>query len=159
MLSCLALVFRFNMIFQRHFNACFCKSNKPVWLRMNKELSDFTTLTYRRESGATIDLLWTGYRLKLFLYMLDEMFNVFKQLKSPITETIAPEAEMEQVMAESGTDVHLVECSAEAEPMSPDTMEAVATQEVETMGVEFQGEAPGGLAGLDAQMSSSQPQP
>ena len=62
----------------------------------------------------------------------------------PSAKTIAPAVEMEWVSLMTGgnTDVHLVECSAEAEPMSSNTTEAVAMQEVETMDVELQGKLP-----------------
>ena len=33
-------------------------------------------------------------------------------------------------------DIHLLECSEEVEPMSPDTTEVVAMQELETMDIE-----------------------
>ena len=69
------------MIFQRCFNAHFCKSNEPIWLHVNEELSNFNMPTYRCETGTAIKLLQPGYRLYLFLYVLDELFHVFKQLR------------------------------------------------------------------------------
>ena len=58
-------------------------------------------------------------------------------------------------MAEGDTDV---EYHAKSEPMSLDTTE-VATQEVEVMDAESQGEAIGELAGLDTQAPSPQAHP
>ena len=78
----------------------------------------------------------------------------------PCAETGTWEEEMgwDSLLAEGGTDVHLIECRAESEWMSPDTTEA-ATQEVEIMDVEPQGEVAGELAGLDAQVPSLQAHP
>ena len=59
----------------------------------------------------------------------------------PCTKTVVPEEEIERVSlaTEGDTDVHLVECSAEAEPMSSGTTVVAAMQEVEIMDVEPRG--------------------
>ena len=72
--------------------------------------------------------------------------------------TSEEETGRDSLLVEGSTDVHLVECHAESEQMSPNTTE-VTTQEVEIMDVEPQGEAAGELAGLDAQVPSPQAHP
>ena len=47
---------------------------------MNEEAVDFHTLTFQRETGAALDMLVTGYRLCIFMYVLDELFFVFNKL-------------------------------------------------------------------------------
>ena len=69
-------------MFKRHFNAWFCKNNKPIWHHINEELSDFHTPTDKCETGTAIKVLYTGYWQHIFLYVLDELFHIFKKLKA-----------------------------------------------------------------------------
>ena len=76
MYSCWASIYRFNIIFQRHFDTPFAHCNELVWCHANEDLVDFTSLTFQRETGTAIDLLCMGYRPHLFLYVLDELFFI-----------------------------------------------------------------------------------
>ena len=79
-LTLLTLVFRFDMIFRRHFGGRFCRDNEHLWCHVNEEAADFHTLTFQREMGTTLDVLCTGYRPYILMYALDELFFVFKKL-------------------------------------------------------------------------------
>ena len=45
-------------------------------------MSDFHTLTCKHETAMAIKVLHTGYCLCILLYMLDELFCIFKKLKT-----------------------------------------------------------------------------
>ena len=60
-LSLLTLVFRFDVIFHRHFGSRFCKGNEHLWCHVNEEAVDFHSLTFQREMGMALDVLHTGY--------------------------------------------------------------------------------------------------
>ena len=79
-LSWLTLVFRFDVIFHGHFGGRFCKGNEHLWHHVNKETVDFHTPTFKRGTGMVLDMLHTGYHLCVLMYMLDELFFVFKKL-------------------------------------------------------------------------------
>ena len=81
-LSLLTLVFRFDVIFHRCFSGRFCKGNEHLWCHVNKETVDFHILTFEREMGMALDVLHTGYCLRILMYMLDELFFVFKKLQA-----------------------------------------------------------------------------
>ena len=80
-LSLLTLVFRFDVIFHRHFSGRFCRDNEHLWHHTNKEAVDFHTLTFQREMGAALDVLCTGYHPRILMYALDKLFFVFKKLQ------------------------------------------------------------------------------
>ena len=81
-LSLLTLVFRFDVIFHRHFGGRFCKGNEHLWHHMNEEVVDFHTLTFQREMGVALDMLCTSYHLCILMYILDKLFFVFKKLQA-----------------------------------------------------------------------------
>ena len=72
--------FRFDMIFHRRFGGRFCKSNEHLWCHVNKEVVDFHTPTFQRETSVALDMLRIGYHPCILMYMLDELFFVFKKL-------------------------------------------------------------------------------
>ena len=77
-LNDLALIFRFGVIFQRCFKGKFSKSNEHLWWHINTEKADFQTLTYEQDTGTPIDVLRTGSCPCMLLYMLDELFYVYR---------------------------------------------------------------------------------
>ena len=79
-LSLLTLVFRFDVIFHRHFGGRFCRGSEHLWCHVNEEAVDFHTPTFQREMGMALDVLHTGYYLHVLMYTLDELFFVFKKL-------------------------------------------------------------------------------
>ena len=79
-LSLLTLVFRFYVIFHRHFSGRFHRGNEYLWCHVNEEVVDFHTSTFERERGMALDVLCTGYHLCILVYVLDELFFVFKKL-------------------------------------------------------------------------------
>ena len=79
-LSLLTLVFRFDVIFHRHFGGRFCKSNEHLWCHVNEEVANFHILTFQREMGTALDVLHTGCHPCILMYVLDELFFVFKKL-------------------------------------------------------------------------------
>ena len=81
-LSLLTLVFRFDVIFHRHFGGRFCRGSEHLWHHVNDEAMDFHTPTFQRETGAALDMLHTGYCLHVLMYMLDELFFIFKKLQA-----------------------------------------------------------------------------
>ena len=81
-LRLLTLVFRFDMIFHRHFGGRFCKGNEHLWHHVNEEAVDFHTPTFQGKMGAILDMLHTGYHLCILMYALDELFFVFKKLQA-----------------------------------------------------------------------------
>ena len=78
----LTLVFRFDMISHRHFGGRFCKGNEHLWHHVNEEMADFHTLTFERGTGMALDMLHIGYHPCILMYMLDELFFVFKKLQT-----------------------------------------------------------------------------
>ena len=68
------------MIFKRCFRGRFCKGNEHLWHHVNAEVVDFHTPTYERETGVAIDVLQTGSHPRMLLYMLDELFYVYKRV-------------------------------------------------------------------------------
>ena len=81
-LSWLTPVFRFNVIFHRHFGGMFCKGNEHLRCHVNEEMADFHTPTFERGTGVALDMLRTGYCLHILMYMFDELFFVFKKLRA-----------------------------------------------------------------------------
>ena len=79
-LSLLTLAFRFDVIFHRHFGGRFCRGNEHLWCHVNEEMADFHTPTFEREMGMALDVLHTSYHLHILMYMLNELFFVFKKL-------------------------------------------------------------------------------
>ena len=79
-LSLLTLVFKFDVIFHRCFGGKLCKGNEHLWHHVNEKIADFHTLTYEREMGVALDMLHTSYNPCLLMYVLDELFFVFKKL-------------------------------------------------------------------------------
>ena len=77
-LSLLTLALRFDVIFYRRFSGRFC--NEHLWCHTNEEAVDFHTLIFKREMGAALDMLHTGYCPCILMYSLDELFFVFKKL-------------------------------------------------------------------------------
>ena len=77
-LNDLALIFRFGEIFKRHFKGKFSKSNEHLWWHVNVEIADFQTPTYEWDKGMPIDVLRTGSHPCMLLYVLDELFYVYK---------------------------------------------------------------------------------
>ena len=45
-------------------------------------MADFHTLTFKRETGAALDMLRTSYHPRVLMYALDELFFVFKKLRA-----------------------------------------------------------------------------
>ena len=80
-LNILTLVFRFNVIFNRCFGGRFHTCSEHLWCHMNEEVADFITLTFQREMGMAIDVLHTGYHPSILMYMLDEIFFVYKKMQ------------------------------------------------------------------------------
>ena len=68
----------FDVIFKKHFEGKFSKSNEHLWQHVKAEIADFQTPTYERDTGAPIDVLRTGSHLCMLLYVLDELFYVYK---------------------------------------------------------------------------------
>ena len=81
-LSLLTLVFRFDMIFHKRLGGRFCKSNEHLWHHVNEEAVDFHTMTFQSETGMALDMLHTSYYPHLLLYMLNELFFIFKKLRA-----------------------------------------------------------------------------
>ena len=81
-LSLLTLVFRFDVIFHRHFGGRFCKVNEHLWCHVNEEAADFHTPTFQREMGMALDVLYTSYCPCVLMHALDELFFVFKKLQA-----------------------------------------------------------------------------
>ena len=81
-LSLLTLVFRFDVVFHRHFSGRFCRGNEHLWHHVNEEAADFHTLTFQREMGMALDVLCTGYHPCILMYVLDKLFFVFKKLRA-----------------------------------------------------------------------------
>ena len=66
------------MIFKKCFKGKFSESNEHLWQHIGVELADFQMLTYERGMGAPINVLRTGICPCMLLYMLDELFYVYK---------------------------------------------------------------------------------
>ena len=77
-LNDLALVFRFGVIFKKHFKGKFSKSNEHLWQHINVEIDDFQMPTYERDTGVPIDVLRTGSHPHMLLYVLNELFYVYR---------------------------------------------------------------------------------
>ena len=77
-LNDLALIFRFSVIFQRHFKGKFSKSNEHLWQHVNTEKANFQMPTYEWDTGAPIDVLRTASCLCMLLDMLHELFYVYR---------------------------------------------------------------------------------
>ena len=103
-LSLLTLAFRFDVIFHRHFGGRFCRGNEHLWHHANKEVVDFHTPTFEREMGMALDVLHTGYHPCILMYMLDELFFVFKKLR-------ADDFDMQYVVAYEILQIALCQCT------------------------------------------------
>ena len=77
-LNDLALKFRFGVIFKEFFKGKFSKSNEHLWQHVGVEIAHFQMLTYERGMGSPINVLRTGSHSHMLLYMLDELFYVYK---------------------------------------------------------------------------------
>ena len=106
-LSLLTLVFRFDVIFHRHFGGRFCRGNEHLWCHVNEEMADFHTPTFQRETGMALDVLHTGYCLCVLMYVLYGLFFVFKKLHADDFDTQSVVAyEILQIMLHQCTEQH-----------------------------------------------------
>ena len=78
MLNDLALVFRFGVIFKKHFKGKFRKSNEHLWWHVGMELANCQTPTDKWDMGMHFNVLMTGSHLRMLLYKLNELFYMYR---------------------------------------------------------------------------------
>ena len=77
-LNDLALIFRFGVIFKRCFKGKCSKSNEHLWWHVNAEIADFQMPSNEWDMGTPINVLMTSSCPHMLLYVLDELFYVYK---------------------------------------------------------------------------------
>ena len=80
-LCVLVVACRFEAIFKQRFGRTFSYVTNEDWKHKSEGVTSFKMPTMQHDTLWLEDVMWEGYRPKMLLYSLDELFYIYDQVK------------------------------------------------------------------------------